>query len=404
MSYKDYPLNILHIVNDRSLLGGGVGAVVLDMSKEQSKLGHYVDIWSVASAGGQNYTDFKNSLEYSVNIKLFKTFAPQLLGYSPAMEKTAISEEGSKYQILHQHSIWLAISRATNSWRSKYVRPTVITPHGTLEEFVLKRSKWKKRLALIAYEMRNLKNTACLHATAAQEAVSFRRLGFKNPIAIIPNAISVDWHKSDGDMKTFRTRFSIPNERRILLFLSRVHPKKGLPLLLEAMAQISDRLDGWLLVIVGPDESGHQLELEQQIKKLGLSSSVKFVGPLHGTEKRDAFAAADIFVLPTHSENYGIVVAEALSACVPVITTRGAPWSDLQLYNCGWWVDVSVDAIRKALLEATQCQKEVLVTMGQRGKTLVLEKFTWPKVAEQSVQLYRWLLGHESQPNFVITD
>lgn len=402
--YNDCPLNILHVVNDRSVFAGGVGAVALEMSRWQRNLGNNATIWSIDSINLHNQAVLQNVLEGQPDLTIFRTFGPRLLGFSHTMEKTAVNAIGSKYQILHQHSIWLALSRVTNSWRSKFNCPTVITPHGTLEDFVLKRSKWKKRLALIAYEMMNLKSASCLQATAEQEAISFRRFGLKNPIAIIPIGISEDWLQCNGDMQKFRKRFSIPRERRLLLFLSRIHPKKGLPMLFKAMAQLSNRLDDWLLVIAGADESGHRHELEQQGEKLGISNRVIFVGPLHGSEKRDAFASADVFVLPTHSENFGIVIAEALGAGVPVITTKGAPWEDLQTHQCGWWVDASVDAIREALLSATQRPKEELVAMGQRGRMLVTDKYRWPKVAEQSLQLYKWLLGQESRPGFVITD
>lgn len=402
--YNDCPLNILHVVNDVSVLAGGVGAVALEMFREQRNLGNNAAIWSIDSTNKHNQAVTQSILEGQSDLTIFGTLGPRFLGFSPAMEKTALNEIGGGYQILHQHSIWLAVSRVTNNWRSKFDRPTVITPHGTLEGFALDRSNWKKQLALIAYEMKNLKSASCLQATAEEEAISFRRFGLKNPIAIIPNGISEDWLQSDGDMQKFRELFSIQPERRLLLFLSRIHPQKGLPMLFEAMSQLSNRLDDWLLVIAGPDESGHQHELEQQIEKFGLSNRVIFVGSLHGAEKRDAFAAADVFVLPTHSENFGIVIAEALGAGVPVITTRGAPWVDLQTYKCGWWVHVSIDAIGEALLEATQCPKAELVTMGQRGRMLVSEKYSWPKVAEQSLQLYKWLLGQESRPDFVITD
>jgi glycosyltransferase involved in cell wall biosynthesis len=374
------------------------------MSREQRTLGHCVSIWSIDLNRKYKQAISQNNDEWAINVNVFETLGPKGLGFSPMMEKSAVNAAASNYDLIHQHSIWLAVSRITNRWRSKYDRPTVISPHGTLEDFCLKRSNWKKQLALIAYEMKNLKSATCLQATAVQEAASFRRFGLTNPIAIIPNGISADWLQCDGDMQKFRDRFSISSERRLILFLSRIHPVKGLPMLFEALAQLSNRLSDWLLVIAGPDESGHQHALEQQIEKLGLSSRVVFVGPLRGAEKRDAFAAADIFVLPTHSENFGIVIAEALGAGVPVITTRGAPWADLQTYKCGWWVDVTIDAIREALLEATQSPKSELVVMGHRGRMLVSEKYTWPKVAEQSLQLYKWLLGQESRPGFVITD
>ena len=402
--HNDYPLNILHVVNDRFILAGGVGAVALEMLKEQRKLGNNAAIWSIDSTEEHHQAVSQSILEGLPDLTIFRTLGPGVFGYSPAMEKTAVNAAASNYDLIHQHGIWLAVSRITNRWRSKYGRPTVISPHGTLEDFCLKRSNWKKQLALIAYEMKNLRSTSCLQATAEKEAASFRHFGLKNPIAIIPNGISEDWLQSDGDMQKFRERFSIPSERRLLLFLSRIHPVKGLPMLFEAMAQLSNRLGDFLLVIAGPDESGHQHELEQQREKLGLSSRVIFVGPLHGSEKIDAFSSADLFVLPTHSENFGIVIAEALGAGVPVITTKGAPWEDLQTYKCGWWVDVGVDAIREALLEATQRPKNELVVMGQRGRMLVSEKYTWPKVAEQSVQLYHWLLKRGPRPDFVIMD
>lgn len=400
----DHPLNILHVVNDSSLFAGGVGAVAFEMVKGQRNLGHHGAIWSINSKNRRQQAMSEENLREQSDSMIFGTLGPRLFGFSPAMEKNAVGTSGSYYQLIHQHGIWLAVSRVTNRWRSKYDRPTVVTPHGALEEFVLKRSKWKKRLALLAYGMNNLKSASCLQATAETEARSFRRFGLRNPIAIIPNGVSEDWLKSHGEMQKFRKRFSIPHERRLLLFLSRLHPKKGLPVLIESLAQLNHELNDWLLVVAGSDEVGHRHALERQIEKLGLSGRIVFVGSLHGSEKRDAFAAADVFVLPTHSENFGIVIAEALGAGVPVITTKGAPWEDLQTYKCGWWVNASVDGVRDALHEATRCPKEELIAMGQRGKTLVSEKYTWKKVAEQSLQLYKWLLGRESLPGFVIGD
>jgi glycosyltransferase involved in cell wall biosynthesis len=400
----DPPFHILHIVNDSSLFAGGVGTVAFEMVKGQRNLGHHGAIWSIDSKNRRRQATSERILEEPADSMIFRTFGPRLFGFSPAMEKNAVGASARDFQLIHQHGIWLALSRVTNRWRSKYDRPTVIAPHGALEEFGLKRSKWKKRLAFIAYGMNNLKSASCLQATAEQEAISFRRFGLRNPIAIIPNGISEDWLKSPGEVQRFRKRFSIPHKRRLLLFLSRLHPKKGLPVLIEALAQLKHELNDWLLVVAGSDEVGHQHGLEQQIERSGLSSRILFVGPLHGPEKRDAFAAADVFVLPTHSENFGIVIAEALGAGVPVITTKGAPWEDLQTYKCGWWVKASADGVRDALHEATQRPKEELLAMGRRGKTLVSEKYTWQKVAEQSLRLYKWLLGRESLPGFVIGD
>jgi glycosyltransferase involved in cell wall biosynthesis len=277
-----------------------------------------------------------------------------------------------------------------------------VAPHGSLEEYILNRSPWKKQLASLAYQSENLRCASCLHATSSNEAASFRRYGLTNPVAVISDGIPDAWLQSQGNAARFRARFSIRADQRLLIFLSRIHPKKGLPLLLEALARLCSQLANWSLFIAGPDEAGHQHELELLAAKLGVGGMIRFVGPLFGQDKRDAIAAADLFVLPTHSENFGIVVAEALGAGVPVLTTRGAPWEEIQTWHCGWWVDTSVIAIQEALLDATQRSKKELTVMGQHGKELVAQRYTWPRVAEQSVLLYQWLLGRSERPNFMI--
>lgn len=320
------------------------------------------------------------------------------------MERAAIFDQGNAYNVLHQHGIWLAISRVTNRWRATFGRPTVIAPHGSLEAPALRRSAWKKRLATLAYEGKNLTAASCLHATSTAEAAGFRRYGLTNPIAIIPNGISESWIRSEGDPDRFLSRFAIPPGFRLLLFLSRLHPIKGLPLLLEAIAQLKRYHGDWLLVVAGPDERGHLLELQALVRKLNIGHLVRFVGPLLGQDRRDAYSAADLLVLPTFSENFGIVVAEALGVGVPVLTTRGAPWEELETFGCGWWVDVNVGAIRDALLKAVQMPKDELRSMGQRGQILVSEKYSLSRMGRQSIMLYDWLLGHGKQPDFVMKD
>lgn len=397
------PLRVLHLTASVGPKSGGLGPVAIGFAKEQCLLGHSSSIWTLDTA-----TDRENTIQLermnSAILKTYSRFGPHQFGYSPQMEQAVVSS-GAVYDVLHQHSIWLAISRVTSRWRSAFQRPTIIAPHGTLEEFTLKISSWKKKLALLAYEMNNLKGATCLHATSDREALSFRRFGLKNPVAVIPNGISKDWLRSEGYGALFRNRLSIPSDKRLLFFLSRLHPKKGLPLLLDAIAQLRASLTEWLVVIAGfEDPPGYQLELEQMAVKLGITDKIVFSGGLFGQEKRDAFAAADLFVLPTHSDNFAIVIAEALAAGVPVVTTYGAPWEELQTHRCGWWVDVNVDAIREAIQDAIHRPQQELKEMGQRGRVLVEQQYTWKSVAEQTVQLYDWLLGQGQQPSFVIKE
>jgi glycosyltransferase involved in cell wall biosynthesis len=190
-----------------------------------------------------------------------------------------------------------------------------------------------------------------------------------------------------------------------MLFLSRVHPIKGLPLLLEAMAVERQRLRDWRLVIAGPDAVGHRHELAQQAERLGVSDMIEFVGLVADEkEKRGLLGSADLFVLPTHTENFGIVIAEALACGVPVVTTQGAPWRELEEHGCGWWVPVSARAIADALVDAATRPAAELRAMGERGRALVRSRYVWSIVAERSLVLYKWLRGDTARPDFVVVD
>lgn len=405
VSYEEaQPLSILHLAPSVGAKSGGVGQVALAFSMEQKRFGCNPIIWTLDSSSVAQETATTNGLNIN-DIKGFTTFGPRKFGYSPSMEQKALTKEGAIFDVLHQHSIWLAISRVTIRWRNNCSRPTILSPHGTLEDYALKRSAWKKRIALFAYEMDNLRHATCLHAAAISEANSFRKFGLKNPIAVIPNGTPEKVLNKQGNAARFRSRYTIPSGKRLLLFLSRINPKKGLPILFTAIEQLNKALEGWILVIAGfEDVPGYQRELEQLAKRLNISDKIIFTGPLFGEAKEDALAAADIFVLPTHSENFGIVVAEALAAGVPVLTTYGAPWEELLSHNCGWWVEVSEQGIYTALQDATSRSKQELVAMGARGKLLVKSKYTWPQVTKMTIELYDWLLGRCGMPNFVVKD
>lgn len=373
----------------------------LGLAREQNALGHVAHIWTLDSLDESNPAS-EWGLEQS--LFTFPVLGPASIGFSLAAERAIRSRHTPAYDILHQHGIWMANSRLTCQWRAATGRPTIIAPHGTLEPYALRRSAWKKRLVALLYESNNLQSASCLHATAESEVVSFRDWGLRNPIAIIPNGVPEEWIRGKGDPCRFRIRHGISPEKRLLLFLSRLHPKKGLPLLLEAMARVEAELMEWSLIIAGPDEAGHQAELQAIIENLNLQNKVQFVGPLFGDDKRDAFAAADLFVLTTQSENFAIVVAEALASGLPVLTTHGAPWQELETNNCGWWIETNVNAIARALLEVRASVKSELVAMGQRGKDLVAKRYVWAASAQKSLELYTWLLGQNARPEYVIID
>ncbi|PEN06513.1 hypothetical protein CRI93_09530 [Longimonas halophila] len=284
-------------------------------------------------------------------------------------------------ELVHDHGVWLLTNAASYYAAQAQGVPYVLTPRGMLEPWALNHNAWKKNLVWYAYQHRILKGAALLHATAPAEATHLRALGLDAPIVVAPNGVTVpqQW-KQKSDSGTMRQA----------LFLSRVHPKKGLLNLMEAWAAVDP--PDWELVIAGPDENDHQSEVEARAVELGITDQVSFPGSIPDAEKWALYRASDLFVLPTFSENFGVVVAEALASGIPAITTTGAPWSVLEERDCGWWIETGVDPLVEALREATTCSDAERLAMGRYGRELVKERFAWPAIAQTLAGAYRWLL------------
>ena len=295
--------------------------------------------------------------------------------------------------LIHDNGLWLPMNHRIAMAAKRRGIPRIVSPRGMLEPWALNQKKWKKRLAWWLYQRRDLQSASALHATAESESGQFKRLGLHAAVRIIPNGVDV--------VKTEKLKSEkLKGETRTALFLSRVHPKKGLPLLLEAWAKV--RPENWNLHVVGPDEGGHRAELENQVVMLGLGDSIRFSGPLTGDAKAAVFRESSLFILPTHSENFGIAVAEAMAHGLPVITTHGTPWKLLEEKNCGWWTPISTDGIAAALDDATRRSPEELAAMGERGRTVVEERFAWEGIARQFVECYEWVLGGGDKPCSVV--
>jgi len=395
-------LRILHITPFVGRASFGIGPIVLNLAAAQQALGHSISIWCFDAPADARQLEVSYAL-HNQTILSFPILGPTRLGYSPAMEQ-ATFQEGATYDVVHQHGIWTGVSRALNRWRVRTRRPTLIAPQGSLEPWALRRSSWKKRLALLLYERENLNSVSCMQALSLREATDFRAFGVRSPTAIIPNGISEAWMLQTHDPARFRTRHALPDDLRIMLFLGRITSKKGLPMLLQALNVQREQLSGWKLVIAGVNEFNHEQEIQALVHILALQPHVQFVGPKFDQDKRDAFAAADLFVLPSYSEGAPVVILEALGAGMPVLTTKASPWAELVTHECGWWTDISVEAISDALQDALQRPRTVLREMGQRGKKLVSERYAWPQIAGQTLTLYHWLLNGGEQPAFVIRE
>ena len=293
--------------------------------------------------------------------------------------------------VVHIHGLWSPLLHKVSNWAKANKIPVVWSPHGMLTPWALKNKWWKKLLGLALYQYWSLRKADLIHATAQSEVDDVRRLGLKNEVVIAPLGVRI---KEDKHHRTPTSSTYTSEQKHTLLFVSRVQRKKGLPNLLDAWARLPCELkSGWTVRIVGPDQDGHTAELVAQANKLGILDEVVFVGPRYDADLDAEYDAADMFVLPTHSENFGSVVIEALAHRVPVICTKGAPWKELETHNCGWWIDIGVEPLVEALKEAMSLSDEDRAAMGARGRKLVEEKYTWKAVVNVMVKGYEEILN-----------
>jgi glycosyltransferase involved in cell wall biosynthesis len=302
-------------------------------------------------------------------------------------EAAALGSFG-RVDVLHDNGIWLRHNHRLAKFTTEHRIPRIVSTHGMLEPWSMKYKREKKRLAWCLYQRRDLARASCLHTTAEKEAENVRALGLGVPVCIIP--IGVDLPEVDPTVASGKCRTPDREGCKAAIFLGRIHPKKGLPMLIKAWALI--RPPDWVLRIAGPDEVGHQAELEEAVSAARLSQVVSFLGPLDGSKKRSALFDANLLVLPTHSENFGMVIAEALAHGLPVLTTIGAPWPMVPDYGCGWWVAPTVEGIAEGLRQATSRDLKTLRAMGAKGRELVVEQFGWEPIAKQFISIYQGLV------------
>jgi glycosyltransferase involved in cell wall biosynthesis len=293
-----------------------------------------------------------------------------------------------KIDVLHDNGIWLLHNCRLARLAAERGVPRVVSTRGMLEPWAMNHKLMKKRVGWWLYQRHDLKRAHCHHATADTEAANLQRLGLGVPVRVIPNG--VDLPKVDRNAESVESGKIVDRKKKTALFLGRIHPKKGLPMLIEGWARI--RPDGWNLHIAGPDEAGHRAQLKKDVRAADLNGIVSLLGPLHGEAKRCALIEADLFVLPTHSENFGMVIAEALAHGLPVLTTTGAPWPMLTQHGCGWWVEPNVHGIAAGLRQATSLDSATLQAMGARGRMLVAREFGWEGVADQFIAMYESLV------------
>jgi poly(glycerol-phosphate) alpha-glucosyltransferase len=299
--------------------------------------------------------------------------------------------------VLHTQGLWTYASIAAYGTAQQAGVPYIVTPRGMLDPWAIRNSGWKKKIADWVFERKHLHHAACLHALCASEADSIRAYGLSNPICVIPNGVNLPRYSET--QSTVLWPGHMEADSKVLLFLGRIHPKKGLQHLIEAWSALT--LRGWHLVIVGWDDGGHEPELRRLVRRYGLESSVHFMGPLYGPEKEEALSRADAFVLPSHSEGLPMAVLEAWSYQLPVLMTPQCNIPEGFEADAAIRIRPHADAVRRGVQQLADMSATERAHMGKRGRALVADKFTWSRVAEQMHSVYQWVLGDGPKPSYV---
>jgi glycosyltransferase involved in cell wall biosynthesis len=300
-------------------------------------------------------------------------------------------------QGVHIHGIWEVHCGVAASIARSCKRPYIISAHGMLDDWALSHKRLKKALYAALLETNNLQRSSCLRALTRDEIDNYRRVGLTGPVAVVPSGVDAPSGVSaDGFWQTHPDLVG----KRIVLFLGRLHQKKGLNLLLQAWGRVGSHADNAHLVIAGPDPENMLDSLKQTIDELKLRPCVTLTGMLRAENKWTTLAAASLFVLPSYSEGFSIAVLEALAMGVPVITTRACHFPEVVERDCGWVIEPNVSALQQALLAFFCLPSDEARRMGERGRHLIEERFTWSVVGRQMTEVYEWLLGG-SRPHSV---
>jgi glycosyltransferase involved in cell wall biosynthesis len=257
-----------------------------------------------------------------------------------------------------------------------------------LQPWALANEKWKKRAYLSVVERPVLRGAVGLRALTSVEKADYRQVGLNNPVSVIPNGVDIPIGSCP---RAFLETFPHLANRRLLLFLGRLHPKKGIDLLCRAWARLEKSLPDVHLVIAGPDEAGTLAGLIELVSELNLSSRITFTGLLRSHVKWSALAAATLFILPSHSEGFSVSVLEALGIGLPVLVSRNCNFPEIAEVECGWQIDPEIDQLANAIVFSLASEPDTLAGMRDRGRRLVQDNYTWAAIGNRAADtLEEW--------------
>jgi len=387
-------MKVVHVTGSLSRLGEGVASVAWSLARYQMRAGIRTQVVGLEDTYTAKDVAKRPPLPWYAG----RVFGPLRFGYSPDMRRYLRSLSG-RVDIVHVHGLWMYHGREARRLAAAGDVPLVISPHGMLDPWALRSSLLKKRAALWLYEKRNLREAACIHALCEAELKAVRALGLTNPVAVVPNGVDLP-DTSDHNMPD-----PAPREwenRKVILFLSRVAPKKGLLNLMDAWYAARLGEQDWVLAIAGPDKNGHQAEVQKRIDTLGLNSSVRFVGPQYGAAKEAWLRRADAFVLPSLSEGFTMAGLEALAYGLPAILSHQCNFPEAEACGAALCVEPRPDALADALKGLAGLSDKERADMGRQGKALVERHYSWSRIAQRMLRVYAWLMHGGQAPDWIV--
>ena len=304
--------------------------------------------------------------------------------------QTQLNEIAAGGSIIHLHGLWQEHGLAAASAAKKLGIPYIASAHGMLDRQALGTKRWRKEIYAALFERRNLANASALRAITVSELNDYRRFGLKTPVVVIPNGVSIPERR---DPQMFLERFPALTNQRIILFMGRLHPHKGVDLLIRAWSRIASRFSDSHLVVAGPDEVGIQAALAQLAGDLAISSRVTFTGMLKHELKWSALSAAEFLVLPSRSEVLSLVALEAMACARPVILTRGCNFPEVATHDAGVVIERNEPEIERALIDVLTLATKDRQAIGARGRELVRSRYSLASVARSMADCYEWLIG-----------
>ena len=382
-------MKILHIAASLDTEYGGPTEVVLGLTQALQKKGAEVSVFAPSINTKTAYTKNHNG----VTLRFFPTsaFFKLWLFHSSSLTK-ALRKEISSFDMVHIHDLWhhanFSAYRAAKVMKKHYV----VTIHGELEPWCLLQSAFRKKIYSSLIQKRILKEASALHAITENEVKNISNYVDTDNVLYIPNGLDLNnWNKMP-EKSSIEKRFPQLKDKKVILFMGRIHPKKGLDILAKSFGVIAGKNQDVCLLVAGTGDVKYINKVRMMFENEGVSDKVVFTGMLTGDEKAAALAAADIFVLPSYSEGFSIAILEAMICGLPVIITHQCNFPEIEKTKAGIIINPNPEQLTEAittLLNKPQLRKE----MGGNGQLLVRTKYTWDSVAEEMMAAYRNILN-----------